>query len=338
MSTQPVIDTHTHFIPETFLRKAQADPDRYQVDVSERSDGYYLKTRFWSLSRFIEYGPFQREHYDWDTRVAAMDQVGIHSQVVSTVQSLNYAWAPAELALEVAQMANDEMARAAELHPGRFQGIASVPMQDAAIAVEEMRRASGELGLRGVQLLSNVDGTNLDDAGLEPLFAFLDEKALPIFIHPYGDLNAERFRKNFLVNIVGWPTELALAISGLLLDGLLDRHPGIRFHLGHGGGTFLFVLGRMRRALKAVEDLHGVLERDLDDYLSNIYVDTLLHDSGAIRYALEVLGPERVILGTDWPFWMQDPQMLERMRSIEGVDETTLERVLSVNALELYRL
>jgi aminocarboxymuconate-semialdehyde decarboxylase len=335
---QEVIDTHTHFLPETFLRKAQADPDRYHVDVTERSDGYYLKTRFWSLSRFMEYGPFRKEHYDWDARVAYMDQAGISCQVVSTVQSLNYAWAPTELALEVAQIANDEMARAAALYPGRFQGIASVPMQDAATAVEEMKRATNELGLRGVQLLSNVNGTNLDDAELEPLFDYLDENALPIFIHPYGDLNPERFRKKFLVNIVGWPTELALAISGLILDGLLDRHPRIRFHLGHGGGTFLFVIGRMRRALNAVEDLHGVLEHDVEDYLSHIYVDTLLHDSRAIRYALEVLGPNRVILGTDWPFWMQDPKMLERMNSIEGVEKSTLDRVLNWNAVELYRL
>ncbi len=335
---QEVIDTHTHFIPQTFLQKAQADPDRYQVDVTERSDGYYLKTRFWSLSRFIEYGPFRKEHYDWDARVGYMDQAGISCQVVSCVQSLNYAWAPPELAREVAQMANDEMARAAALYPGRFQGIASVPMQDAASAVEELKRATTELGLRGVQLLSNVNGTNLDDAGLEPLFDFVDENALPIFIHPYGDLNPERLRKKFLVNIVGWPTEQALAISGLILDGVLDRHPGIRFHLGHGGGTFLLVLGRMHRALSAVEDLHGVLERDVNDYLSHIYVDTLLHDSRAILYALDVLGPNHVIFGTDWPFWMQDPKMLDRMNSIEGIERGTLDRVLSGNAMKLYRL
>lgn len=331
----PVIDTHTHFLPRPFLEEAKADPDGYQIDVVEKEDGYYLEPRFWSLARFIEYGPFRPEHYDWGTRIEHMDASGVDVQVLSCVQSLNYSWAPLDLALEVARIANDEMAKAIEQNPGRFQGIASVPTQDPVAAASELSRAVGELGLTGVQLLSNIDGRNPEDSGLDPLFAYAEAKRIPVFVHPYGDLNPDRLGRNFLVNLIGWPSEQALAMAGLIFDGVLDRFPRLRFHLGHGGGTFLFTLGRLRRGLKAIEGLHGLLQRDFDEYLDNVYVDALLHDERAIEYVIDVLGPDHVFFGTDWPFWMQDPLMLERIRAMP-IDASTRERILGGNAELFY--
>lgn len=331
-----IVDTHTHFMPFQFLERAGRDPDKYFVDVRKAEDGYYLKTRFWSLSKFMEYGPFQEMHYDWDTRVAYMDEYGITTQVLTTVQSLNYFWAEQELAAEVAALANDAMAEAIDAYPGRFSGLASVPIQHVDAAIGELQRAVKDLGLRGVQLLSNVNGESLDEERFRPFFQEVERLDVPVFIHPYGTLNEERLSRNFLVNVVGWPSEQAVAMGGLILSGVLDEFPGLRFHLAHGGGTFLFVVGRIAKGVQVMDDLQ--LQRDVREYLNQIWVDTILHDDAAIRYAIETVGPDHVMFGTDWPFWMQDLKMIERLQAIDGVDDETRKRIFGTNAQALYNL
>jgi aminocarboxymuconate-semialdehyde decarboxylase len=255
-----------------------------------------------------------------------MDSQGIRSAIVSANQALNYAWAPLDVAIEVVQMINDDLAEGSSRYPDRITGIASVPLQDAHAAVIEATRAIEELGLRGIQVLSSIEGINLVDSGLESLFEYVARHQVPLFVHPYGALNHDRMTRHFLVNVIGFPSEQAMAAAGLVFEGVLDRHPDLRVFLGHGGGVFPYVLGRIERGMKAFPELMRA-DRPLRSYLDHFYFDTLVHDDRALAYLIETVGIERVVLGTDWPYWMQDPDVLSRVDRVltaAGLDSGVL--------------
>lgn len=263
-----------------------------------------------------------------------MDTQGIRSAVVSANQALNYGWAPLDVAIEVAQLINDDLAEGSRRYPERILGIASVPLQDPDAALTEATRAVEELGLRGIQVLSSIEGVNLVDAGLDSVFESAARHRVPLFVHPYGALNHERMTRHFLVNVVGFPSEQAMAAAGLVFEGVLDRYPDLRVLLGHGGGVFPYILGRIERGMRAFPDLMRA-SRPLRSYLSQIYVDTLIHDDRALAYLIETVGIEHVVLGTDWPYWMQDPDILprvDRVLAAAGLEAA----ILSGNAERLF--
>jgi len=318
-----IVDTHTHQMPRAFFDRAIAEPDRYQARVTDMGGGLFeMRPEFWTSARFTSVYRFEPHYYDWGARVRHMDEQGIDAAVVSVGQAINYGWAAPELAREVAEMANDDLAAGTREFPGRIYGIAQVPLQDPVGAVTELTRAVEDLGLKGVQLLSNVEGRNLDQVGFEPLYERIEELGVPIFLHPYGVLHDERMSHYYLANVVGFPAEQAMAAATLIFGGVLDRYPGLQILLAHGGGAFPYVLGRIERGQEVLADQMAT-NRTLRDYLDRFYVDTLIHDDAALGYLFDTLGPDHLVLGTDWPYWMADPDMfarLERVASRRGID------------------
>lgn len=311
-----IVDTHTHHMPKVFLDRAIAEPDRYHAHVVDKGGGVYeMRPEFWTSARFTSVYRFEPLFYDWGARVRHMDEQGIDAAVVSIGQATNYAWAPPDLAREVARFSNDDLARGSEEFPGRIYGLAQVPLQDPAGAVIEVTRAVEELGLKGVQLLSSIEGRNLDQVGFDPLFERIEELGIPIFLHPYGVLNDERMSPYYLANVVGFPAEQAMAAASLIFGGVFDRYPGLRVLLAHGGGAFPYVLGRIERGKEVLPDQMAT-DRPVRDYLDRFYVDTLIHDDAALGYLLDAVGPDRVVLGTDWPYWMMDPDMFARLERV----------------------
>lgn len=333
-----IIDTHTHHMPRTFLERAMAEPERYRANVVDQGGGLFeMRPEFWTSARFTAVYRFEPIYYDWAARVRHMDEHGIDAAVVSIGQATNYAWAPADLAREVAAFSNDDLARGSAEFPGRIYGIAQVPLQDPAGAVAEATRAVQELGLKGVQLLSSVEGRNLDQIGFDPVFARIEELGVPIFLHPYGLLNESRMSAYYLANVVGFPAEQAMAAASLIFGGVLDRYPGLRVLLAHGGGAFPYILGRIARGTEVLPDQMRT-DHPVRDYLDRFYVDTLIHDDAALGYLFDTIGPDHIVLGTDWPYWMMDPDMfprLDRVAAARGIDGAT---VLGTVAARLFDL
>ncbi|MGH8872644.1 MAG: amidohydrolase family protein [Acidimicrobiia bacterium] len=329
------IDTHTHHMPRPYITQVMEDPDRFKAVVQEESkDVFDLRPSFWSSARFASSYRLDPTYYDWAARIAHMDAQGIRLSVVSANQALNYGWAPLDVAIEVARIINDDLAEGSRRYPNRIVGVASVPLQDAESAIAEARRAVDDLGLRGIQVLSSIEGVNLVDAGLDALFECVAGLGVPLFVHPYGALNHDRMTRHFLVNVIGFPAEQAMVAAGLVFEGVLDRYPDLRVFLGHGGGVFPYVLGRIERGMRAFPDLMHA-RRPLRSYLTQFYVDTLVHDDTALAYLIETVGIEQVVVGTDWPYWMQDPDMLDRVGRVlaaSGVEPN----VLSQNAERLF--
>jgi aminocarboxymuconate-semialdehyde decarboxylase len=202
----------------------------------------------------------------------------------------------------------------------------------------ELRRARTELGLVGVEIGTCVGDVMLDDPSFEPFFAVAEELQTPILLHPYMNMisppgpDLEGFH---LANVVGNPMETFAAAARLIVGGVLDRHPGLRVQLVHAGGAFPFQLGRLDHAYEVRDDTKATAQRLPSSYLDNFLFDTITFEPRALDFLIELVGPERVLFGTDLPFDMADTSARDLADRVEtGVASL----VLGENALATYGL
>jgi len=213
-------------------------------------------------------------------------------------------------------------------------GLGTLPLQAPDLAVQELTRCVKELGFAGVQIGSNVDGKNLDDPALFPVFQAAAELGAAVFVHPWEMLGKERMPRYWLPWLVGMPAETALAVCSLIFGGVLERLPRLRIAFAHGGGAFPATVGRISHGFQARPDLCAV-DNDVDpmEYLKRIYVDSLVHHPVMLRYMLELMGAERIAIGSDYPFPLGEDRPGSLVESLE-LDETTRARLLHGTALE----
>ena len=312
------IDIHTHVLPPELpqwspIRLERLDASRARM---VREDG----------SLFREVG---RNCWDPAHRLRDCAAAGVGVQVLSTIPILfSYAFAPART-LDLARFLNDHIAGLARAHPRRFAGLGTLPMQAPELAVRELERCVRELGLSGVQIGSHVGGWNLSDPALFPVFARAAELGAAVFVHPWDMAGQEKMQKYWLPWLVGMPAEGALAICSVIFGGVLERLPTLRIAFAHGGGAFPGTYGRIEHGFQVRPDLVAADNPyPPSKYLKRIYVDSLVHDRGALQLILDLLGYERVAIGSDYPFPLGEdppgalveamnlpPAMLDRLRA-----------------------
>ena len=273
-----------------------------------------------------------------ERRLAECDKTGVHVQVLSTVPVMFAYRAHPEHAAELCRLLNDHIAGVVARFPQRFVGLGSLPMQDPDRACRELERVITELGLAGVQIGTHVDGWNLDQPELFPVFAKAAELGAAVFVHPWDMLGRERMQRYWLPWLVGMPAETCLAICSLIFGGVLERLPKLRVAFAHGGGSFPGTLGRIEHGFHARPDLVAV-DNAINPraYLGKFYVDSLVHDADALQQLLRLVGPRRVALGSDYPFPLGEELPGKLIESLDlGAD--LRERLLAGNALEFLAL
>jgi aminocarboxymuconate-semialdehyde decarboxylase len=287
------IDIHTHVLPKVF---PPWSPIRLEHTVAGtarmlRADGSFFR---------------EVSSTCWDpaARLADCDRSGIGLQVISTVPVLFSYGADPGRALELARFLNDHIAGICHAHPRRFAGLGTLPMQAPGLAVRELERCMGELKLAGVQIGSHVGSRNLSDPAFFPVFARAVDLGAAVFVHPWDMMGQEQMEKYWLPWLVGMPAEGARAICSLIFGGVLERLPDLRIAFAHGGGAFPGTLGRIEHGFHAQPDLVAVDNpgNPPSKYLSRIYVDSLVHNAASFRLLLEVFGPNRIAIGSDYPF------------------------------------
>ncbi|HEU0045409.1 amidohydrolase family protein [Sphingomonas sp.] len=270
-----------------------------------------------------------------EARLPDMDRLGVDVQALSPSPGQFYYHLDAELARSAARVINDGIAAEVAKAPDRFVGMGTVPLQNAGMAVAELRRCVRDLDLRGVEINANVDGRDLDDPTLRPFWAAAEELGTLVFIHPLGFTEGRRLRDHYFNNLIGNPLEATLAIGHLIFGGVLDRHPGLRICVAHGGGYLPGYWGRMDHGWRAREDCRAGCEHPPSSYLRRLWLDTLVFDRDQLDSLVRTHGADRLCLGSDYPFDMAEP---DPVGFHQGLDENDRAKILGLNAAALLGL
>jgi aminocarboxymuconate-semialdehyde decarboxylase len=312
------IDLHTHIVPprwEDFASRwgAGAWPRLESADACRATlltgDRFFraITDQAWSPARRLE----------------DMDRLGIDCQALSPPPVMFCYWAEPRAGQAFARMQNEHVASVVAAHPARFAGMATVPLQDVGLAIAELRHAREALGLIAVEIGTCPAGRDLDDPALAPFFEACRDLGLAIFVHPATPLiGADRMTAHYFPLIVGNPLETALAISKLIFGGVLERLPDLRICFAHGGGAFPFTLARLDHGWKVRPEGPAAIPREPREYARRIHVDSLTLGPRNLRFIIEELGPDRVVLGSDYPFDMGDPDPVASVAAA-GLDEAT---------------
>ncbi|MFI6350103.1 amidohydrolase family protein [Streptomyces sp. NPDC050560] len=293
------VDTHAHVIPPALVDAMRAGTAPDGIRLEEQADG-----STWVVHRQGYRYPLLDAFHDVPARIATMERQGIDAALLSVAPPLFLYWIEAEAAADAARTLNDTLAGMVAEAPERFAGLATLPLQDPAASVVELRRAVRELGLRGAQIGPHAEGVQLDDPSLRPVLAAAEELRVPLVVHPYyvgatpGPLD-----DFYLTNLQGNPWQTAVCASRLILSGTLDALPDLDVVLVHGGGHLPYQLGRLDHGHAVRPEARGCKLKP-SEYARRFHYDTLTHSPEATAFLIRQVGADRVVLGTDTPFDM----------------------------------
>jgi len=273
-----------------------------------------------------------------EERLKDMDDMGIDIQAISPSPTQYYYWTDGALGLQLARMQNDKVAKIVQAHPSRFVGMGTLPLQDTDKAVLELERIVKELGLRAVEISTNINGVDFDDPRFEQFFAKIEELDALIFMHPIGFTDAGRFREYYLTNVIGQPLESTVAVSRLIFGGVLERHPNLKLCVAHGGGYLPYYAGRMDHGYKVRPECQRLISRPPSTYLHQLYYDTVVYTGETLASLVRQVGSEHVLLGTDYPFDMGESDPVGHIAGVRSLSRADKEKLWGGNAARLLKI
>lgn len=277
---------------------------------------------------------YRDEMFDVDDRLRQMDAKGIDVRLLSLSTPSVYDWEGAEQ-VDAARRINDATARMVRGHPDRFGGIGTLPWGGSAEhALEELERMTGELALVGVAVGSNIGGTTLDDPELEPIWARINALRLPVFEHPMFPVNTAGMDAFELPLRVGFVFDTTLALTRMIYAGVFERYPDFPYIVAHTGGALLTILERLDNGYRLFPDCREKITRLPSEYARRLYYDTCSFYGPALRMALEIVGPDQLLWGTDDPFIGADDSHVQALE-IPDDDKT---KIVGDNAATLFNL
>jgi aminocarboxymuconate-semialdehyde decarboxylase len=328
-----IIDVHWHHVPQAFADAVVSGTVPIAGRVVKRENGSALIELDNGFKQPLP--PFLT---DPATIVADLDAAGVDVAAASIAPPLSHLDADPELALGVSRAINDAYAEVAEQHPERIVPLANLPLQDMDLALQELKRVVEDYGFKGVQVGSNIDGKNLGDESLFRFWEEVRERDLFVFSHGLSPLGPERMSVHELKNFVGLPIDTAVSVGSMVFGGVYERLPGLKVCYSHGGGAFPCLVGRWDHGyVHRLSKEPNVTIKLPSEYLKDIYADSLTLDPAGLRYLIERLGPNQVLLGSDHPFDMGEPDPVGKVK--EAVDDpAVVEAILGGTAARLLNL
>jgi aminocarboxymuconate-semialdehyde decarboxylase len=322
-----ITDIHRHFVPPAFfefVKKRREFSVRIKrveggaIDADIRGMHFGLNTTFFNL----------------DLQLARMQREGVEGAVLSLATPFIDYHQDEVLVAEAAHLFNDELAKAIVPHKRRLRGWAFLPMQDPIRAANELRRCVQTHGFAGGHIASNVRGVYLDDPRFEPVWHAALELDVPLFVHPADPPGRERTRDFELTVVAGYLFDTSINILRIVCSGFLDRWPKLKLICAHAGAYSLQLRARMQREVDTNPSLARTLTAPVGDYLRRLYYDSISFEPSMLRYAAEVVTAERILLGSDAPFPLGEPDPVNFVRQAlppdqaAGILSGNLERLL----------
>jgi aminocarboxymuconate-semialdehyde decarboxylase len=330
-----MIDIHSHFFPcisEAEARMVDAGRAPWlAIDADGRSGQIMVGER--------PFRPVNEDLWDAEARVRALDATGIELQIVcATPVMFGYGWEAARTA-DWAVLMNEKAAQYCAVRPARLRWMSQAPLQDLRLACDEAARAMRE-GAIGVQIGNHVGAKDLDHPEMVDFLVFCAERGIPVFVHPWDMMGGpDRMRQWMLPWLVAMPAETQLGMLSLILSGALERIPDtLRICFAHGGGSFAYTLGRVDNAWKHRDIVRQDCPELPSSYARRLHVDSAVFDAGALKLLTDVMGPGRVMLGTDAPFPLGEQQPGALVRSCDFLDAGARRGILGDNARGFFGL
>lgn len=326
------VDFHTHIIPEDI------------PDFVEKFGGgrwpTLEKTCSCGANIMVE-GKVFREVTDqvWspEKRIEDMDAEGVDIQVLSPIPVTFSYWADGQQAEEMSKIQNDFIAETVKKYPDRFIGLGTVPLQGVEVSIREMERCVKDLGLKGIEIGTNINGKNLDDPDFTKFFEMAEKWEVPLFVHPWETLGKERMPRHNFMYTVGMPSETALAAASLINGGVMEKFPRLKVCFAHGGGSFPYILPRLDQGWKVWPHLRQTTELP-SYYAKNFYFDSLNYDPLNLNYLIDRFGYEKIVMGSDYPFLLREIPPGKVVDETVNLTDEQIEAILGRNALEFLNI
>ncbi|MCG7853229.1 MAG: amidohydrolase [Methanosarcinaceae archaeon] len=323
------IDVHNHFYPTGFLKQLEKDGPAANVTV---------ETDEWGRQIIVQHGnrvvTITPPMTNANQRIEDMDQTGFDMQIL-TLSAPSVDIFPVKMGETLARVVNDEIARICQDHPDHFMAFATLPFIDPDRSVKELERCIDELGFKGACIGTNINGMGLDSKVLYPFYERISDYDLPIHIHPRAPTDKETYKDYRLGPMIGFEMEICVAVVRLIMGGVIDRFPNLKFIVSHLGGAIPFLAERVQNCYDAYPECQENTSGPARDYLKRFYYDTVSFFEPALMCAYSFLGAGRLVLGSDYPHVIGDIQ--EAITSIEGlgIPQTDKEMIYSGNILSL---
>ena len=313
------IDIHTHIMPDKMPNWVQKFGYGEFIHLEHRNCKACMMKGD-KLFREVDDNSF-----DTIVRLKEMDETEVTIQVLSTIPVLFNYWAKPKDGLETSRFFNDDIANKVVKNKNRFIGIGTVPLQDIDFAIAEMERCITQLKMPGLQIGSNINGENLSDKKYFPFYKRAEELGCALFIHPWEMMGEEQMQKYWLPWLVGMPAETSRAICSMIFGGVLDTFPKLRVAFAHGGGSFPLTIGRIEHGYNVRPDLVAIDNAtNPSDYIGKFWIDSLVHDKKALNFIIDVMGQDKICLGSDYPFPLGEHhpgKLIEEMGFVATIKE-----------------
>jgi aminocarboxymuconate-semialdehyde decarboxylase len=326
-----IVDVHAHAASEDFIRETAAKPC-YSMPYEIRPDGTYA-TR--------GYGEMDRLMWDLDGRLESLNRRGIDLQLISpsprTISDHEHT-----IGVEIARLMNRETANLVTRSGGQLGGMGVLPLGEPKKAADEIRRAVGEYGFRGACLPTSAAGRPLDLPEFATVWDTLEELGLLVFMHATTAIARETLGQYTLNTVIAWPTEVTIAATRLIFSGVLERHPGLNLVLSHGGGTLPYLGGRLDLAYHAPKHeanpaCRANITKPPSHYLSQFYYDTVVASPASLRFLIDLVGADRVMFGTDFPYEIGDAEGAIALPMLAQLPSAQRDKILGQNARDILR-
>jgi aminocarboxymuconate-semialdehyde decarboxylase len=287
-----VVDVHNHFYPPGYVDALRSGESAItvKVDAAGNPEVHYPG----------DYNVLVPGHRDIEYRQEVLEREGVATQVLSLTTPGTHVETPARAA-RYASLVNDELARIVADRSPRFAAYATLPLNDPAASVVELRRAVEQLGFRAVMLFSNVNGVALADQRYWPLYEAAESLGVVLHIHPTNPVDVSAMREYWLMPLVGFLFDTTVAAAHLVFSGVPERFPRLRWILSHLGGAIPYLAERLDRGFLAFPDCRQHIARPPSDYLRSWYYDTVNFDRHALELAVRFAGADHVLAGSDYP-------------------------------------